>query len=74
MKPLPIPARDGQESVWDYPRPPRIEACARLVVVKYLDKLSAESRESLRVLETSLAPSYYVPPEDPSICCSPAQE
>lgn len=52
------------ESVWDYPRPPRIEPTARLVRVALGDTLVAESTRAVRVLETSLAPSYYVPPED----------
>ncbi len=25
FRPQPIPAKAGQESVWDYPRPPRLE-------------------------------------------------
>jgi uncharacterized protein (DUF427 family) len=52
------------ESVWDYPRPPRIEPTAKLVRVALGETLVAESTRAVRVLETSLAPSYYVPPED----------
>jgi uncharacterized protein (DUF427 family) len=63
MKPEPSPALDGQESVWDYPRPPRIEASTRHVLVRYRDLVIAETRDALRVLETSLAPSYYLPRE-----------
>jgi uncharacterized protein (DUF427 family) len=64
MKPNPSPAIDGQESVGDYPRPPRIEPSSHSVLIKYKDLIIAESRMILRVLETSLAPSYYVPRED----------
>ena len=54
----------GQESVWDYPRPPRIEAVAdRLRVV--VDGITiADTTSGLRVLETAGAPVYYFPPAD----------
>ena len=54
----------GQESVWDYPRPPRLEASSRLVEVRFGGIQLAASRRALRVLETSHPPVYYVPPED----------
>jgi uncharacterized protein (DUF427 family) len=54
----------GQESVWDYPRPPRVEASSRLVEVHFGGIQLAASRRSLRVLETSHPPVYYLPPED----------
>jgi uncharacterized protein (DUF427 family) len=54
----------GQESVWDYPRPPRLEPSSRLVRVVFAGQLLAESRRALRVLETSHPPNYYIPPED----------
>lgn len=54
----------GQESVWDYPRPPRVERSTRLVRVEFGGELVAETREALRVLETAGAPAWYVPPED----------
>lgn len=54
----------GQESVWDYPRPPRVEpVSARIRVI--VDGLAiADTTRALRVLETSHPPVYYVPPED----------
>ena len=52
------------ESVWDYPRPPRVEACARRAAVEFGDEVIAESERALRVLETSQAPAIYFPPED----------
>jgi uncharacterized protein (DUF427 family) len=58
------PAGPGQESVWDYPRPPRIEASSRLIQVDLCGVRLAESRRSLRLLETSHPPVYYLPPED----------
>ena len=54
----------GQESVWDYPRPPRLEPCPKLIRVEFGGKIVAESRRSIRVLETSHPPVYYIPPED----------
>lgn len=51
------------ESVWDYPRPPRIEDDDRLVVIRHASVLLAETRRSRRVLETSHPPVFYVEPE-----------
>lgn len=52
------------ESVWDYPRPPRVEASARRVRVEFGGEVIADSRRAQRVVETSHPPVYYVPPED----------
>jgi uncharacterized protein (DUF427 family) len=54
----------GQESVWDYPRPPRLEHSRREVRVEVDGITLAASRRARRVLETSHPPVYYVPPED----------
>jgi uncharacterized protein (DUF427 family) len=54
----------GQESVWDYPRPPRIEASPREVVVRAGGVEIARTRRALRVLETASPPTYYLPPDD----------
>jgi uncharacterized protein (DUF427 family) len=54
----------GQESVWDYPRPPRIEDCTRHIQVVHDGRVIAETRRAKRVLETSSPPVYYIPPED----------
>jgi uncharacterized protein (DUF427 family) len=59
-----IPPRAGQESVWDYPRPPRLEKSRRPVRVESGGRVIAESGRALRVLETSHPPVYYIPPED----------
>ncbi|MGK2928135.1 MAG: DUF427 domain-containing protein [Acidimicrobiales bacterium] len=54
----------GQESVWDYPRPPAVVADDRSVEVRTGDgQLLAQSNHSVRVLETSHPPSFYLPPE-----------
>jgi len=54
----------GQESVWDYPRPPRLEATPRRVRVVLGGVTIADTVHALRVLETSHPPTYYVPPAD----------
>jgi uncharacterized protein (DUF427 family) len=54
----------GQESVWDYPRPPRLEPTPRHIVVIFNGEVIAETRRAMRVLETSHPPVYYIPPDD----------
>lgn len=53
--------KTGQESVWDYPRPPRIEACNRHLRILHNGVLIADTEHSYRVLETSHPPTYYLP-------------
>ena len=52
----------GEESVWDYPRPPRVQSDARLVRVVHQGATVAESRRSVRILETASPPTFYIPP------------
>ena len=54
----------GQESVWDYPRPPRVEETSKHISVVFNGNVIAETRRAKRVLETSHPPVYYIPPED----------
>jgi len=54
----------GQESVWDFPRPPACVQSQRHVVVRRGDVLVAESRTAFRILETSHPPTWYVAPAD----------
>ena len=63
-KPNPIKPEAGQESVWDYPRPPRLERTSKEVQVVFNGVVIADSRRAWRVLETSHPPVYYIPPED----------
>jgi uncharacterized protein (DUF427 family) len=58
------PVAPGVESVWDYPRPPRLDPSDELVLVTFAGVTIAESRRAIRVLETSHAPVYYLPPDD----------
>ena len=55
---------EGQESVWDYPRPPALVCDDREVVVALGGVEIARSRRAIRVLETASPPTYYLPPED----------
>jgi uncharacterized protein (DUF427 family) len=63
-RPRPDPVGPGQESVWDYPRPPRLEREARRIVVVLNGVTVADTTAALRVLETSHPPTYYLPPGD----------
>ncbi len=64
QRPVPDPPAPGQESVWDYPRPPRLERSDEHVVVRVGDTVVADTRRAWRVLETSHPPTYYVPRDD----------
>lgn len=58
------PIGPGQESVWDYPRPARLEANTRHLRVEIGGRVVAETRGGFRAIETSHPPSYYFPPDD----------
>ncbi len=57
----------GQESVWDYPRPPRIEIVKKPIRVLLNGTLVAEADAALRVLETSHPPVFYIHPDNVSL-------
>ncbi len=61
MRPRPAPAGPGQESVWDYPRPPRLESFEGEITVELGGEVIAATRQGWRVLETSHPPTYYLP-------------
>ena len=54
----------GQESVWDYPRPPVIESTDQHIQVFFNDTCIVDTKRAFRVLETSSPPVYYLPPQD----------
>ena len=54
----------GQESVWDYPRPPALRRCEKRVRILLRGELLADTTGALCVLETSHPPTYYLPPYD----------
>ena len=57
----------GQESVWDYPRPPRLAPDSREVVVRLGAVEIARSSRTIRVLETASPPTFYIRPDDVAI-------
>ena len=59
-----VEPNEGEESVWDYPRPPAVVDDNREVVVMFGKELIAKSTNSKRVLETASPPTFYIPPED----------
>jgi uncharacterized protein (DUF427 family) len=68
MNPWPTPdePRPGQESVWDYPRPPRLEEFRGSITVELGGELIASTERGWRVLELSHPPTYYLP--DDAFC------
>jgi len=54
----------GQESVWDYPRPPAVSPTDAHVVVVHRGIVLADTHRAIRILETSQPPAFYLPPED----------
>ncbi|MCU0265953.1 MAG: DUF427 domain-containing protein [Actinomycetia bacterium] len=61
---VPVAPGPGQESVWAYPRPPRVESSSRHVVVELDGLVIVDTVRALRVLETSHPPSWYLPMAD----------
>ena len=64
MQPQRIEPDPGQESVWDYPRPPALEQTSSRLRVEFAGVTIAETTSAYRVLETSQPPAYYFPPDD----------
>jgi uncharacterized protein (DUF427 family) len=63
-RPRPEVPGPGQESVWDYPRPPAVERSLAVVVVEFAGEVVARSDRTWRVLETSHPPIHYIPRPD----------
>lgn len=57
-------AGPGQESVWDYPRPPIVEKVGERLRVEFAGEIIADSSRGFRVLETSHPPVYYIHRDD----------
>ncbi len=65
MKPVePQKPQGKQESVWDYPRPPRVERTTKRIRVIVSGETLVDSTATYRVLETSHPPAYYIPQKD----------
>jgi uncharacterized protein (DUF427 family) len=61
MHPVPDPIGPGQESVWAYPRPPRLESTPRRIQIVFNGVTIVDTTAAYRVLETSHPPTYYLP-------------
>jgi uncharacterized protein (DUF427 family) len=68
-RPQPLPVAEGQQSVWDYPRPPRLESTSARLEVVLDGRVIARTTHGWRVLETSHPPTYYLPKDafDPDV-------
>ncbi len=64
MRPTRQEPGPGQESVWDYPRPPAVVPFAGRVRVVHGGRVVADTAHAVRVLETSQPPGFYIPPAD----------
>lgn len=64
MRPRRVEPGPGQESVWDYPRPPAVETSDHHVVVRFGGIVVADTTRPVRVLETSQPPAFYLPADD----------
>ena len=64
MKPTPDPVGPGQESVWSFPRPAIAQPSDARVVIEHAGIVVADTRASIRTIETSHPPSYYIPRAD----------
>src|SRR4051794_2787816 len=64
MRPSRIEPGPGQESVWDYPRPPRGEPVPERIVIELGGRRIVDPSKAFRVLETAGPPVYYMPPGD----------
>ena len=62
--PFAVKPKSDQESVWDYPRPPKLVMDERRVEVRYGAQVIACSTRTYRVLETASSPTFYIPPQD----------
>lgn len=64
MRPDRIEPGPGQESVWDYPRPPALAPTSERIRVIHRGRVVADTVRAVRVLETSQPPAYYIPRAD----------
>jgi uncharacterized protein (DUF427 family) len=63
----------GQQSVWDYPRPPALERVLDRVTVEFAGHLIADTARAVRVCETASPPTYYIPAADVRSGCLRAE-
>jgi uncharacterized protein (DUF427 family) len=63
-RPQRIEPGPGQESVWDYPRPPAVDPTGARIRIEHGGRTVAETTRAIRILETSQPPGFYLPPDD----------
>jgi Uncharacterized protein conserved in bacteria len=56
--------RQQQSRYWDYPRPPAIDPVDDHVRIIHGGEVLCESTNTIRILETSHPPTYYIPHAD----------
>ena len=61
MKIEKVDPKEGQESVWDYPRPPRSEKFDGNIKIVFKGDVIIDTNDAIRILETSHPPVYYLP-------------
>lgn len=61
MRPRPVSASPGQESVWDFPRPAIAQPIGARIQFEHSGRIVADTRTAVRTLETSHPPSYHIP-------------
>jgi uncharacterized protein (DUF427 family) len=64
VKIIPQKPGPGQESVWSYPRPPRVDPTTEHVTIRFRGATICDTNRPIRVLETSHPPTYYLPISD----------
>ena len=64
-----IEPKPGQESVWDYPKPPSYHPVPNHIRIKFNDEIIAETNRAIRNLQTGIPPVYYIPREDVRMDC-----
>ena len=64
MRPRPDPAGPGQQSVWDFPRPAIAQPSDAHVMIEHRGLVIADTKASIRTIETSHPPNHYFPPDE----------
>ncbi len=59
-----IEPQPGQESVWDYPKPPSYHPVSNNIRIEFNGEIVAETDRAIRNLQTGIPPVYYIPRED----------
>lgn len=59
-----IEPKAGQESVWDYPRPPLVHLDSRVITMGWNGEILAKTNNAVRICETASPPTYYIPKDD----------